>query len=100
MCNRLCTALYGDYGLDDDFYQRFDIDLRGPRDCISGAHSTPPPAIRDTLGFKNKRTYEDFPCRIQGTLCGSQNKLASYSHLTVNGKTGRLKLHCSTAGPA
>ena len=71
----------------------------GPKMHIR-CNSTLPPAIRDTLGFKNKRTYEDFPCRIQGTLCGSQNKLASYSHLTVNGKTGRLKLHCSTAGPA
>lgn len=58
--------------------------------------STLPPAIRDTLGFRNKRTYKDFPCRIQGTLCGSQNKLASDSHLTVNGKTGRAKLHCNT----
>lgn len=70
----------------------------GPKMQIR-CNSTLSSAIRFRLGFRNTRTYKNFPCRIQGTLCGSQNKLASNSHLTVNGKTGRLKLHCNTAGP-
>lgn len=73
------------------------LTCRGPEMHIR-CNSTLSRAIRHTLGFRNTRTYKDFPCRIQGTLCGSQNKLASNSRLTVNGKTGRLKLHCNTAG--
>lgn len=62
-------------------------------------NGTLPPAIRATLGFKNTKTYKGFPCRILGSLCGFTDQFAGNSHLTVNGKTGVLKLHCNTAGP-